>query len=107
MLRKSLRNASPTRPKRPLKSRQELQIPRRASPVPPEIFVRILDHSYFSAFRQAHLRNKRGYVYLCWREGKRVRNFYLGKARKPSPTRSADLDPPAPTSVSSPCRARK
>ncbi len=41
---------------------------------------------------RAHLRNKKGYVYLRWREGKRVRTFYLGKAPRTSPTTAiADL----------------
>ncbi len=39
--------------------------------------------------RRAHLRNKGGYVYLCWREGERVRNYYLGKAPRKSPTVSS------------------
>lgn len=40
-------------------------------------------------YARAHLRNKRGYVYLCWREGERVKNYYLGKAPRKCPT-----DPP-------------
>lgn len=102
-----MRKVSPTQTRVAKRPRNQLLIPRRARVPPPEIFVRLTDHVPYAAFHQAHLRNKRGYVYLCWREGKRVRNFYLGKARKPSPTRPSSAHFPAPASVSSICRARK
>jgi len=66
----------------------------------PAIYVRVSekDDGYYSRamYARAHLRNKRGYVYLCWREGERVRNYYLGKAPRKSPTPGAALpsDPP-------------
>lgn len=34
----------------------------------------------------AHIRNKGGYMYLSWRNGKRIKTLYLGKRRQPSPT---------------------
>ena len=37
-------------------------------------------------YHRAHLRNRRGYLELCWRDGERVRSFYLGKAAKKFPT---------------------
>jgi len=59
--------------------------------VPPTIYVYERDpqHSWRDPFIKAHLRNKLGYVYLCWRSGKRVRTFYLGKAPRSSPTTAA------------------
>jgi hypothetical protein len=49
----------------------------------PEIFVRLASsHSWKDHdFARAHLRNRGGYLYLVWREGKHVRSFYLGKRR--------------------------
>jgi hypothetical protein len=74
----------------------------------PRLFVELAGDCWqFGRLHKAHIRNKRGYVYLCWREGKRVRNFYLGKAPRNSPTRSADLVAPAPAAGSTPRRARK
>lgn len=62
-------------------------VARRVKQPAPEIFVRIprpkSDHYYYGSgmtYAAAHLRNKAGYAYLCWREGERVRTFYLGKA---------------------------
>lgn len=74
---------------------------RRAMP-PPRIFVCTSPEPYYAHdFSRAHIRNKSGYVYLAWREGKRVRNFYLGKAPRSSPTTGAGAgdeatDPGAP-----------
>jgi hypothetical protein len=55
---------------------------------PPKIFVALESKLVWESgrFAEAHLRNKKGYVYLCWRDGDRVRNFYLGKAPRKSPT---------------------
>ena len=59
---------------------------RRASP--PEIFVKCGDreHRFRDPYARAHLRNRNGYVYLTWRDGQRVRSFYLGKAPRKCPT---------------------
>jgi hypothetical protein len=91
-------NVSPTRRQRssePQKARAKktrLSIAkRRATPLNPEIYVRGESAFGMVEFKRAHLRNKRGYVYLCWREGDRVRNFYLGKAPRKSPTPRSDI----------------
>lgn len=58
----------------------------RTSP-PPEIFVKSVQHDTWHApFCRAHLRNKKGYIYLQWRDGERVRSLYLGKAPRKCPT---------------------
>ena len=64
---------------------------RRATP--PEIFIKCVDraHPWRDPYARAHLRNRKGYVYLTWRDGERVRSYYLGKAPRKSPT----ADPPA------------
>jgi hypothetical protein len=46
----------------------------------PRIFIALKRGPAGEQYAQAHLRNKRGYVYLTWRDGDRVRTFYLGKA---------------------------
>lgn len=59
---------------------------RRATP---EIYVRVPDVEgrwYKTDYRRAHLRNKAGYLYLCWRDSSGVHSHYLGKAPKTSPT---------------------
>lgn len=62
---------------------------RRVNPMP-AIFVRVEGKSWYkSTYARAHLRNKKGYVYLVWRDGDRVRELYLGKAPRSSPTGSA------------------
>jgi hypothetical protein len=64
---------------------------RRASP--PEIFVKCVDreHPWRDPYARAHLRNRKGYVYLTWRDGQRVRSFYLGKAPRKYPTAGPEL----------------
>jgi hypothetical protein len=64
---------------------------RRASP--PEIFVKSVDreHPWRDPYARAHLRNRNGYVYLTWRDGQRVRSFYLGKAPRKCPTPELEL----------------
>jgi hypothetical protein len=66
--------------------RKAIAAPRRADP--PRIYVALEGKEVWETgrFAEAHLRNKKGYVYLCWRDGDRVRNFYLGKAPRKSPT---------------------
>src|SRR5574340_729038 len=64
---------------------------RRASP--PEIFVKCLDRErpWRDPYARAHLRNRNGYVYLTWRDGEKVRGFYLGKAPRKCPTPDLEL----------------
>lgn len=81
--RSAVKKKRPRRPKEVRRVRQE----------PPDIYVRLGGESHYGAYSHAHLRNKKGYVYLCWRDGDRVRNFYLGKAPRKSPT---PADPAAP-----------
>lgn len=52
----------------------------RTKRAPPLIYVRTSCFESLQAFARAHLRNKRGYLYLTWRDGAKVRTFYLGKA---------------------------
>jgi hypothetical protein len=83
------------RPKGQKKARRAIAAARRVSP-PPVIYVATKPESYYlKDLSRAHLRNKRGYVYLAWRDGDRVRNFYLGKAPRKSPT-AADPRAPGP-----------
>ncbi len=60
--------------------------PRREQQTPPEIYVRSGEGQWSGRYHRAHLRNRRGYLELCWRDGERVRTFYLGKAAKKFPT---------------------
>lgn len=55
----------------------------------PRLFVLVPDGRAYrgSRYVSAHLRNKRGYLELCWRDGKRVKTVHLGKAANSSPTR--------------------
>lgn len=54
----------------------------RASQIP-EIFVAIESIRYTPPHcAKARLQNKRGYVYLTWRQGKQVKTVYVGKAKK-------------------------
>jgi hypothetical protein len=59
---------------------------RRPKRQAPEIYVRIEQPFDFAHFAKAHLRNKRGYVYLCWRKGRKILTFYLGKQPRSYPT---------------------
>jgi hypothetical protein len=83
---------------------------RRSNP-PPVIYVATSPEPYHvRELSRAHIRNKRGYVYLAWRDGDRVRNFYLGKAPRKSPTdidRQDSDQVPAPASRSSSRRGKK
>jgi hypothetical protein len=49
------------------------------------------EHPWRDPYARAHLRNRKGYVYLTWRDGQRVRSFYLGKAPRKCPTAPATL----------------
>jgi len=56
---------------------------RRATPEKPEIFVRTKEE-WPSRYAHASIRVKTGgYLYLVWRDGGRIRNFYLGRKRVP------------------------
>lgn len=56
----------------------------------PEIFVmRVHRGRYDKLYARAHLRNKKGDVFLCWKDGNRVRNFYLGRRKQKPPTQAA------------------
>lgn len=53
----------------------------RAKAETPEIFVRTKEE-WPSRYAHASIRVKAGrYVYLAWRDGGRIRNFYLGRKR--------------------------
>jgi len=55
---------------------------RRSKPSPPKIFVLTSDGGP-PRYARASIRVKAGqYCYLMWRDGNRVRNFYLGKRRE-------------------------
>lgn len=55
----------------------------------PPLFVHVEWPGAYGGRRmvRAHLRNNRGYLELCWREGKAVKTVHLGKAAIHSPTR--------------------
>jgi hypothetical protein len=75
----------------------------------PDIYVKCIDpvHSWRDPYARAHLRNKRGYVYLSWRDGGTVRTFYLGKAPRSSPTESAGGAPDQVVEASSKRRGKR
>lgn len=74
------------------KTRKRLVDRSRTNP-PAEIFVKGVGYDTWNTpYCRAHLRNKRGYVYLQWRDGDRVRSLYLGKAPRKSPTGSSQLE---------------
>jgi hypothetical protein len=81
------------RGKRPRSGAGAVRRKSRTRVAPPEIFVESRADELTPRYARAHLRNRRGYVYLSWREGDRVRSFYLGKAPRKSPTRSGDQVP--------------
>lgn len=56
--------------------------PRRATLEPPEIFVRTKG-TWSEQYARARLNVKDGkYVYLRWRDGENIRNFYLGQRKQ-------------------------
>lgn len=64
------------------KLKRTIGLRRRVKPEAPEIFVRVGD-GYKTTYAHASIRVKSGqYLYLVWRDGGRIRNFYLGKKRK-------------------------
>ena len=54
----------------------------------PDIYVATPGHlGWNKDYAKAHIRVRRGcYRFLAWREGEKVREFYLGKVREFSPT---------------------
>jgi hypothetical protein len=74
--------------KRPKKRPPE---PRR---VIPEIYVRTRGErdSIYTVYAKAHIRIRRGcYRFLVWREGDKIREFYLGRLGKSAPTSGTEL----------------
>jgi hypothetical protein len=56
----------------------------------PDLYVKIKNGSYHRyLWCKASLQTKAGYLYLSWREGRKVKTIYLGKAKKSSPTTAA------------------
>lgn len=83
------RRRAPRRQKTAGDGRQATIAERRVNP-PPQIYVRVEgSHSWRESYARAHLRIRKGYVYLAWRDGGRVREFYIGKAPRKSPTENA------------------
>lgn len=85
--------AYPTRRRRPMPPAKRKSTRKKSAIVesrvkpPPEIYVRVEGReSWRLCYARAHLRNRKGYVYLSWRDGERVRELYLGKAPRKSPT---------------------
>ena len=63
------------------KSKTAIVKRRRVKADIPEIFVRVRE-GWRSSYARASIRIKAGrYLYLVWRDGGRIRNFYLGKKR--------------------------
>jgi len=87
--------SSPTRTDRPLfgsrgpkTSSVAIAEARRGIALPP-LFVELPGDTWqFGRLHKAHLRNHKGYLELCWREGKAVKTVHLGKAAIHSPTRA-------------------
>lgn len=60
------------------KSRKTAIVERKVKADPPEIFVKVTD-GYRTDYARAGIRVKGGkYQYLQWRDGDRIRYFYLG-----------------------------
>lgn len=101
-----MRKNSPTSLNDRQRPKKRPEIPCRREP--PEIEVKITTGSTYSGWQRvkAQLRNKRGYIYLCWRDGKTVRTFYLGKAPRSCPTTAAPAPPAVSSGPGSPRRAK-
>lgn len=92
------------RSSRPVKQPQKRPIVERRAI--PEIFVQVRDNHYNhrSSMAKAHIRVRRGcYRFLVWRDGDKVKEFYLGRLRQAAPTEassSSDVHQvPAPATV--------
>jgi len=79
---------------------------RRTKRLRPRIYVLVGTQSIYPRYALAHLRNKRGYIYLSWRDGKKIRTFYLGKTPRTYPTPQL-LQDPGPPELAGPRRARR
>lgn len=78
---KSLPYISVDREKRRKKLPRTIARRRRAKAEKPDIFVRTRE-DWPPRYAHAHIRVKAGkYLYLVWRDGGRIRNFYLGQKR--------------------------
>lgn len=81
-----------------------------ATVVEPQIFVgvqakkpRVYMSTHYAA---AKLRNKGGYVYLQWRDGDKVKSFYVGKRAVSSPTGgSSEIDAAGAAAVDLPAKS--
>ena len=62
---------------------------RKARREPPEVYVLVQYSCKHSVYHRAHFRLKRGYLEICWRQGKQVRTHYIGRGIANSPTRQA------------------
>jgi hypothetical protein len=85
------RTVFPTSPiGRKLSRKSSSAIATAAREKPPTIFVAIPQADSWRPFRYvpARWRIKRGYVHLQWREGKKVKTWYIGKAKRSFPTNS-------------------
>ena len=81
--------SGPDPPRRAKRSRQSPGETVGQTMKSPRIFVQVFSTYGSARHAQAHLRNKGGYLYLCWRDQGKVRNFYLGKRPPDSPTASS------------------
>lgn len=76
----------------------------------PEIFVRVDCRSLYprEQYAKAHIRVRRGcYRFLVWRDGNKVREFYLGRLRQASPTEGPSSSSPAPRPAEASARSAR
>lgn len=101
---------SPLQIQRPLTSTRKRSAAiageRRGSTPPPEIYIKIRSTSWRDTYAKAHLRKHRGYMELCWRDGRRIRTLHLGKVRQNSPTARQACSSPAPAAATSQRRGK-
>lgn len=63
------------------KAKKTIVPPRRVKAEIPDIYVKTSD-TWRGSYAQAKIRVKSGkYLYLQWRDGDRIRSFYLGQKR--------------------------
>src|SRR5258707_414077 len=58
----------------------------RGKPTPKFFAERTEPGPYGRLYARVHLRNKRGDVYLVWKDGNKVRSFYVGRRKYYLPT---------------------
>ena|ERR1700732_3534948 len=73
--------------------------PRRTKVRWPRIYVQVATDTVYPRYALAHLRNKKGYLYLSWRDGKKIRTRYLGKTSRAYPTPAARSEPGLPAAA--------